>query len=76
MIIKLLIVFGVLIVVAIMTLIIIRLRDDRKVDSIWRSLEAPSAHQVFTEDMVWICRLRPGVTFCMPSGPERRSHLR
>jgi hypothetical protein len=52
MIIKLLIVFGVLIVVALMTLVIMRRRDDIKVDSIWQSLEAPSTHQVFTEDMV------------------------
>jgi hypothetical protein len=50
--IKLLIVLGVLIIVATITLIIIRRRDDRKVDSIWHSLEATSMHQIFTEDMV------------------------
>jgi len=52
MIIKLLIAFGVLTVVALMTMAILRRRDDEKVDSIWQSLEAPSLHQVFTEDMV------------------------
>jgi|SRR5215468_5240290 len=52
MIIKLLLVFGVLIVVALTTLAILRRRDDRKVDGIWQSLEVTSAHQVFTEDMV------------------------
>ncbi len=52
MIIKWLIVFGILIVVALTTLAIIRRRDDRKVDSIWQSLEAPSTQPVFTDDMV------------------------
>jgi hypothetical protein len=52
MIIKLLIVFGVLIVVALTALVIIRRRDDSKVEGIWQSLEAQSTHQVFTEDMV------------------------
>ena len=49
MIIKLLIVFGVPIVVALMTMAILRRRDDGKIDSIWQSLEAPSTHQVFTD---------------------------
>jgi uncharacterized protein DUF6544 len=52
MIIKLLIVFGVLIVVALTAFVIIRRRDDKRVEGIWQSLEAPSTHQVFTEDMV------------------------
>jgi len=52
MIIKSLIVFCVLIVVALTTLAIIRRRDDGKVDDIWRSLEAASTQRVFTEDMV------------------------
>jgi Family of unknown function (DUF6544) len=52
MIIKLLIVFGVLIVVALTALVIIRRRDDKRVEGVWQSLEAPSTHQFFTEDMV------------------------
>jgi uncharacterized protein DUF6920 len=52
MIIKLLIVFGVLIVVAITALAILRRRDDGKVDIIWRSLEATPTNQAFTEDLV------------------------
>src|SRR5262245_52371643 len=52
MIIKLLLVVGVLIVVALTTLAILRRRDDGKVDGIWQSLEVTSPHQVFTEDMV------------------------
>jgi len=52
MIIKLLIAFGVLTVVALMTMAILKRRDDEKVDSIWQALEAPSLHQVFTDDMV------------------------
>jgi hypothetical protein len=52
MIIKLMIVFGVLIVVALTALAIIRLRDDKRVEGVWQSLEAPSTHQFFTEDMV------------------------
>ena len=52
MIIKLLVAFGVLTVVALMTLAVLRSRDDGKVDGVWQSLEAPSTHQVFTEDMV------------------------
>jgi hypothetical protein len=51
-IIKLLIVFGVLIVVALMTLAVLRRRDDGKVDATWRSLEVTPTHQVFTEDLV------------------------
>lgn len=52
MIIKLLIVFGVLIVVALTELVIIRRRDDKRVEGVWQSLEAPSTHQFFTEDMI------------------------
>ena len=52
MIIKLLIVFGVLIVVALTALVIIRRRDDKRVEGVWQSLEPPSTHQFFTEDMV------------------------
>ena len=52
MIIKLMIVFGILIVVALTALIIIRRRDDKRVEGVWQSLEAPSTQQVFTEDMV------------------------
>jgi hypothetical protein len=52
MVIKLLIMFGVLIIVALTALVIIRRRDDKRVEGIWQSLEAPSTHQVFTEDMV------------------------
>jgi hypothetical protein len=52
MIIKSLIVFGVLIVVALTALVIIRRMDDKRVEGIWQSLEAPSTHQVFTEDLV------------------------
>jgi hypothetical protein len=52
MIIKLLIVFGVLIVVALTALVIIQRRDDKRVEGVWQSLEAPSTHQFFTEDMV------------------------
>jgi hypothetical protein len=52
MIIKLLVAFGVLTVVALMTMAVLRRRDDGKVDGIWQSLEAPSTHQFFTEDMV------------------------
>jgi len=52
MIIKLLVAFGVLTVVALMTMAVLRSRDDGKVDGVWQSLEAPSTHQVFTEDMV------------------------
>jgi hypothetical protein len=52
MIIKLLIVFGVLIVGALTALVIIRRRDDKRVEGVWQSLEAPSMRQFFTEDMV------------------------
>src|SRR6266508_167454 len=52
MIIKLLVAFGVLILVALMTVAVLRRRDDGKVDGIWQSLEATSTHQVFTEDIV------------------------
>jgi len=52
MIIKLLIVFGVLIVVALTALVIIRRMDDKRAEGVWQSLEAPSTHQFFTEDMV------------------------
>src|SRR5262245_41499092 len=52
MIIKLLIAFGAMIVVALATLNILRRRNDGKVDDVWRSLEATPTHQVFTEDMV------------------------
>lgn len=52
MIIKLLVAFGVLIVVALTTLVIIRRRDDKRLEGVWQSLEAPSTHQFFTEDMV------------------------
>jgi hypothetical protein len=52
MIIKLLIVFGILIAVALAILTILRRKDDGKVGGIWRSLEATSRDQVFTEDMV------------------------
>jgi hypothetical protein len=76
MIIKLLIVSGVLIVVTLTTLVIFRRRDDGKVDTIWRSLEATPTHQVFTGTWFRTYRLRPGVTFCMPSGPERFWRLR
>src|SRR5262245_61490182 len=52
MIIKLLIVFGVLILVALTALVIIRRRDDKRAEGVWQSLEAPSTHQFFTEEMV------------------------
>jgi hypothetical protein len=52
MIIKLPVAFGVLTVVALKTMAVLRRRDDGKVDGIWQSLEAPSTHQFFTEDMV------------------------
>ena len=52
MIIKLLVASGVLTAVALTALAILRRRDDVKVEGIWRSLEAPSTHQVFTNDMV------------------------
>jgi len=52
MIIKLLVAFGVLTVVALMTMAVLRRRDEGKVDGVWQSLEAPSMRQVFTEDMV------------------------
>jgi hypothetical protein len=52
MIIKLLVAFGVLTVVALMTMAILRRRADGKVDGVWQSLEVTSTHQVFTEDMV------------------------
>src|SRR5262249_22737533 len=52
MIIKSLIVFGVLIIVALTALVIIRRRENKRVEGVWQSLEAPSTHQVFTEDMV------------------------
>ena len=52
MILILLVAFGVLTVVALMTMAILRRRDDGKVDGVWLSLEASPTHQVFTEDMV------------------------
>jgi hypothetical protein len=52
MIIKLLVASGVLTAVALTALAILRRRDHVKVEGIWRSLEAPSTHQVFTDDMV------------------------
>jgi len=52
MIIKLLIVFSVPIVVALTALVIIRRRDEKRVEGVWQSLEARSTHQFFTEDMV------------------------
>src|SRR5262249_21067573 len=55
MIIKLLLVVGVLIVVALTTLAILRRRDDRKVDGIWQSLEVTSPHQVFALTLLRLC---------------------
>ena len=52
MILNLLVAFGVLTVVAVMTMAILRRRDDGKVDGVWLSLEASPTHQVFNEDMV------------------------
>jgi hypothetical protein len=52
MIIKLLIEFGFLIVIALTILAILRRRDDKQLDSIWQSLVVTSTHQIFIEDMV------------------------
>jgi hypothetical protein len=86
MIIKLLIVFGILIVVALTTLAIIRSRDDRKVDSIWQSLEATSKQQVFTEDMVsdlpdparryFLHAIRPDTPLASSASLEMRGTMR
>jgi hypothetical protein len=86
MIIKLLIAFGVLTVVALMTMAILKCRDDEKVDSIWQALEAPSLHQVFTEDMVsdlpdparryLLHAIRPGTALASSVSIEMRGAMR
>jgi hypothetical protein len=52
MITRLLIGFGILIFIALSSLVIIRRRDDKKVDGVWKSLEIGPTHYVFTEDMI------------------------
>jgi Family of unknown function (DUF6544) len=86
MIIKLLIAFGVLTVVALMTMAILKRRDDEKVNSIWQALEAPSLHQVFTEDMVsdlpdparryLLHAIRPGTALASSVSIEMRGAMR
>lgn len=86
MIIKLLIVFGVLIVVALTALVIIRRRDDKRVEGVWQALEAPSTHQVFTEDIVsdlpaparryLLHAIRPGTTLASSVSLEMRGTMR
>jgi hypothetical protein len=86
MIIELLIVFGALIVVALTALAIIRHRDDGKVSAIWRSLEATSTHQVFTENMVsdlpaparryLLHAIRPGTALASSVSIEMRGTMR
>jgi hypothetical protein len=86
MIIKLLIISGVLIVVTLTTLVILRRRDDGKVDTIWRSLEATPTHQVFTEDMVsdlpapakryLLHAIRPGTLLASSVSLEMRGTMR
>ncbi len=86
MIIKLLVAFGVLTVVALMTMAILRRRDDEKVDGTWQSLEAPSTHQVFTEDMVsdlpaparryLLHAIRPGTPLASSVSLEMRGTMR
>jgi Family of unknown function (DUF6544) len=86
MIIKLLVAFGVLILVALMTVAVLRRRDDGKVDGIWQSLEATSTHQVFTEDMVsdlpaparryLLHAIRPGTPLMSSVSLEMRGTMR
>ncbi|MCI0391070.1 MAG: hypothetical protein MOB07_20175 [Acidobacteria bacterium] len=52
MILKILLVVGFLFIFAILALIIIRIRDGRKVDTIWQSLETQPVNEVFSEQMV------------------------
>jgi len=86
MIIKLLVAFGVLTAVALMTTAILRRRDDGEVDGIWQSLEATSTHQVFTEDMVsdlpaparryLLHAIRPGTPLASSVSLEMRGTMR
>ncbi len=86
MIIKLLIVFGVLTVVALTALAILRRKDDGKVGAIWRSLEATSTHQIFTEDLVsdlptparryLLHAIRPGTPLASSVSLEMRGTMR
>jgi Family of unknown function (DUF6544) len=86
MIIKLLIVFGALIVVTLTTLAVLRRRDYGKVDGIWRSLEAAPTLQVFTEDMVsdlpaparryLLHAIRPGTPLASSVSLEMRGIMR
>src|SRR5262245_66108117 len=86
MIIKLLVAFGVLILVALMTVAVLRRRDDGKVDGVWQSLEVAPTHQVFTEDMVsdlpasarryLLHAIRPGTTLASSVSLEMRGTMR
>ncbi|MBW4565240.1 MAG: hypothetical protein KME32_29980 [Mojavia pulchra JT2-VF2] len=49
---KILLYIGALLAIAIITLGIIRVGDEKEVDRIWRSLESVPAEKYFTEDMV------------------------
>jgi hypothetical protein len=86
MIIKLMVAFGVLTAVALMTTAILRRRDVGEVDGIWQSLEATSTHQIFTEDMVsdlpaparryLLHAIRPGTPLMSSVSLEMRGTMR